>query len=80
MRVPHTLYIYALRGVLWIVTTFLFLPIEAQNNAHLSTDTSQWYNKTHQIQEITVSKKRERYRRKNNPAVQLMRRVIASRD
>ena len=80
MRVPHILYIYALRGVLWIVTTFLFLPTEAQNNAHLSTDTSQWYNKTHQIQEITVSKKRERYRRKNNPAVQLMRRVIARRD
>ena len=74
------MYIYALRGMLWMVMAFLFLPVGAQVNAPLSADTTQWYNKTHHIQEITVMKKRERYRRKNNPAVELMRRVIERRD
>lgn len=74
------MYIYALRGMLWMVMAFLFLPVGAQVNAPLSADTTQWYNKTHHIQEITVMKKRERYRRKNNPAVELMRRVIEQRD
>jgi hypothetical protein len=34
---------------------------------------------THQIGEVTVKAKHKRYRRKNNPAVELMRRVIAAK-
>lgn len=46
------------------------------SKAQTFADTTKWYNKTHQLQGITIEKKRERYKRKNNPAVELMRRVI----
>ncbi len=42
-------------------------------------DSTKWYNRTHSIREITVEGRRERYSRKNNPAVELMRRVIAAK-
>ena len=48
----------------------------AQPNSELSKDTSKWFNRTQQLQGITIESKRSRYSRKNNPAVELMRKVI----
>ena len=48
----------------------------AQRNSELSKDTSKWFNRTQQLQGITIESKRSRYSRKNNPAVELMRKVI----
>ena len=48
----------------------------AQPNFELSKDTSKWFNRTQQLQGITIESKRSRYSRKNNPAVELMRKVI----
>lgn len=66
-----------------LLISFLLLNVlsaRAQSGEEISSDTTQWYNKTHQIQEVTVRKKRQRYRRKDNPAVELMRKVIAAKD
>ena len=52
---------------------------KAQLNSELSTDTNKWYNRMHTITEVTVSSKRQKYSRKNNPAVELMRKVIAAK-
>ena len=52
---------------------------KAQLNSELSTDTNKWYNRMHTITEVTVSSKRQKYSRKNNPAVELMRNVIAAK-
>ena len=48
----------------------------AQPNSELSKDTSKWFNRTQQLLGITIESKRSRYSRKNNPAVELMRKVI----
>ena len=48
----------------------------AQHNSELSKDTNKWFNRTQQLQGITIESKRSRYSRKNNPAVELMRKVI----
>ena len=48
----------------------------AQPNSELSKDTSKWYNRTQHLEGVTVKSKRSRYSRKNNPAVELMRKVI----
>lgn len=48
----------------------------AQQNSELSKDTSLWYNRTQHLEGVTVKSKRSRYSRKNNPAVELMRKVI----
>lgn len=42
-------------------------------------DTTKWYNRTHAIKEVTVSSHRQKYKRKGNPAVELMRKVIAAK-
>lgn len=42
-------------------------------------DTTKWYNRTHAVREVTVSSHRRRYSRKGNPAVELMRKVIAAK-
>ena len=39
-------------------------------------DSVLWYDRVHELDEVTVDKKREAYSRKDNPAVELMRRVI----
>ena len=39
-------------------------------------DSVLWYDRVHELDEVTVDKKREPYSRKDNPAVELMRRVI----
>lgn len=65
-----------------VLFLLLLLPVRvcrAQLNPSLDTDTAKWYNKTHHIKEVTVRKKRTRYVRKGNPAVELMKRVIAAK-
>lgn len=59
----------------WFTFTLLLM-MALHSKAQTLSDTTQWYNKTHQLHGITIEKKRERYRRKNNPAVELMRKVI----
>ncbi len=44
-----------------------------------ANDTSQWYNRTHELQEVTVRGARGKYSRKNNPAVELMKKVVAAK-
>lgn len=66
--------------LLIIVMTALSAPhLRAQINADVSRDTTKWFNKTHTVSEITVRAKRSRYSRKNNPAVELMKKVIAAK-
>lgn len=36
----------------------------------------QWYDRVHELEGITIDKKREAYSRKDNPAVELMKKVI----
>lgn len=42
-------------------------------------DTLRWYERVQQLDEVTVHSSRRRYSRRDNPAVDLMRRVIAAR-
>lgn len=67
--------------LLLIVVLFLLSVADttAQINPAMSNDTSKWYNRTHSVGEITVKSKRTRYSRKNNPAVELMKKVIAAK-
>ncbi|MBQ2949843.1 MAG: carboxypeptidase-like regulatory domain-containing protein [Prevotella sp.] len=65
----------------FLVALFIFLgsvvhDCYAQPNSELSKDTSKWYNRTQHLEGVTVKSKRSRYSRKNNPAVELMRKVI----
>ena len=57
----------------------LCLPLQAQLNDDVDKDTTKWFNRTQRIDEVTVRAKREKYNRKNNPAVELMKRVIAAK-
>lgn len=62
----------------------VFVPLCAlcstyQDKRQADTDTTKWYNRTHKLNEVTVSSRRQRYSRKNNPAVELMRKVIAAK-
>ena len=69
-----------LRGLLLVVTLWLWAAgARAQINSDVSRDTSKWFNRTHRVSEITVRSKRSRYSRKNNPAVELMKTVIAAK-
>ena len=62
--------------VLLVFLGFVVHNCYAQPNSELSKDTSKWFNRTQQLQGITIESKRSRYSRKNNPAVELMRKVI----
>lgn len=53
--------------------------IEARTVIDVDGDTTRWYNKNYILREVTVAKKRAKYSRKNNPAVELMRKVIAAK-
>lgn len=55
------------------------LSVNAQTSDSLDNDTTKWYNKTHVLKEVTIAKKRIKYSRKNNLAVELMKRVIAEK-
>lgn len=52
--------------------------VEARGQIAYS-DTTKWYDRTYNLDEVTITKKRERYSRKNNPAVELMREVIRAK-
>jgi len=51
----------------------------AQLNPHIDTDTTKWYNRVHQLGGVTVKSKRSKYSRKDNPAVELMKKVVAAK-
>lgn len=68
----------------WLRLSLLFAAFwvsvaRAQINPDVSSDTSKWYNRTHNVGEIVVSSRRSRYSRKDNPAVELMKKVIAAK-
>lgn len=69
------------RWAAFVFLLLLFCPAgaTAQVNSELSRDTTKWFNRTHRVSEITVRSKRSRYSRKNNPAVELMKKVIAAK-
>ena len=46
---------------LFLLPLLLCMPAHAQLNPDVSSDTAQWYNKTHAIREVTVKEKRQRY-------------------
>lgn len=69
-----------LRAVYIMLMLFMVVPVsKAQLDSGIVSDTGKWYNRTHSIAGVTVHSKRARYSRKNNPAVELMRKVIAAR-
>lgn len=55
--------------LLWLVSA---MPVVAQERA----DSVLWYDRVHELDGITVEKQRGTYSRKNNPAVELMEKVI----
>ena len=61
-------------SVLLITVMLALLPMVGV--AQERQDSVQWYDRVHQLDGITVDKKREAYSRKNNPAVELMKKVI----
>ena len=67
----------------WLAYIILFmactLSAQAQLNPELAKDTTKWYNRTHQISGVTVKAKKQKYSRKDNPAVELMKKVIAAK-
>ena len=62
-----------------LLLTLLCMPLRAQLNPDVDTDTTKWFNRTQRIGNVDVSTRRTRYSRKNNPAVELMRKVIAAK-
>ena len=67
------------RIVTFILMTVASLSTYAQLNPDVDTDTTKWFNQTQRLGNVTVKAKRRRYSRKDNPAVELMRRVIAAK-
>lgn len=53
--------------------------VYAQLNPDVDSDTTRWFNRTQHIGNVDVSAQRSRYSRRKNPAVELMRRVIAAK-
>ena len=53
--------------------------VYAQLNPDVDRDTTRWFNRTQHLGNVDVSAQRSRYSRRNNPAVELMRRVIAAK-
>lgn len=54
----------------------------ARDNMHCGRtegDSVRWYDRVRRLDEVTVTTRRGRYSRKNNPAVELMRKVIAAK-
>ena len=62
------------KAFLTIILFLLCMPMQAQLNDDIDKDTTKWFNRTQRIGEVTVRAKREKYSRKNNPAVELMKR------
>jgi hypothetical protein len=55
------------------------LSLQAQLNPDVDTDTTKWFNRTQQLSNVTIKAKRQKYTRKDNPAVELMKKVIAAK-
>ena len=64
---------------LLLLLLLLCMPVYAQLNADVDTDTTKWFNRTQQLSGVDIRSERSRYSRKNNPAVELMRKVIAAK-
>ncbi len=65
-----------------LILLMLFIAVPdtwAQNDGLDLGDTTLWYNRTHEIKEVTVKGGRSKYSRKNNPAVELMKKVVAAK-
>ena len=72
-------YIFA---VLFVVCYSLFISPTgalAQLNPDVDRDTTKWFNRTQRLAGVDVEAHRSRYSRKNNPAVEMMRKVIAAK-
>ena len=72
-------YIFA---VLFAVCYSLFISPTgalAQLNPDVDRDTTKWFNRTQRLAGVDVEAHRSRYSRKNNPAVEMMRKVIAAK-
>lgn len=54
-------------------------PDVAHREQQTPRDTTKWYDRVQHLRELTVTTSRKRYSRRNNPAVELMRRVIAAK-
>ena len=55
------------------------MPAHAQLNIDVDSDTTKWFNRTQHIGNVDVLAQRGRYSRKDNPAVELMRKVISAK-
>lgn len=62
-----------------LVLTFAGGTAWAKADSDAGSDTIKWYNKVQRLNEVTVRTHRKRYSRKNNPAVELMKKVIAAK-
>ena len=60
------------RCVLLITVMLALVPLAGM----AQEDSVQWYDRVHELEGITIDKKREAYSRKDNPAVELMKKVI----
>lgn len=65
----------------FLISLLLLFAAEAHSHVAGSAykDTAKWYNKVQRLNELTVKTRRKRYSRKNNPAVELMKKVIAAK-
>lgn len=71
-----------MKQLLTIVILLLFTAAPhawAHPDGTVAPDTGRWYNRTHLLQEVTVKGGRTKYSRKNNPAVELMKKVVAAK-
>ena len=70
-----------MRCLFFILYSLFFSPLGAfaQLNPDVDLDTTKWFNRTQRLSGVDVSVRRTRYSRKNNSAVELMRKVIAAK-
>lgn len=59
--------------------TLAAAPDVAHREQQTPRDTTKWYDRVQHLRELTVTTSRKKYSRRNNPAVELMRRVIAAK-
>lgn len=69
----------ALRLFISLAAVCYAMALQARTSGGADGDTTKWYNKVQRLKELKVSTSRKRYSRKNNPAVELMRKVVAAK-
>lgn len=62
-----------------LVLAVVVTGVRARTAGENSGDSVKWYNTVQRLREVTVKTSRKRYSRKNNPAVELMKKVIAAK-